>query len=301
MTPWSGVFPAFTTKLRPDESLDVEASQKSIASAIEAGVKGVVVLGMLGENGMMTRAEKERIVRAAKEAVAGRVPLLSGLAETTTRDAVDYAKLAQSLEIDGLMVFPPLTYKTDARESLAYYGAIGAAAPTLKLMIYNNPVAFRVDVTPELLERMSGIANLVCIKEESYDVRRVTDIQRRCGDRFLVFCGIDDFLLESVAAGATGWVSGMANAWPAECVELFDLCAAGKFASARALYQILIDAFHLDTDVKLVQYIKFAEHLTRGAPDHLRAPRLTLEGAERERVAGIIERVKRDLAARRAE
>ncbi len=248
---------------------------------------------------MMTRAEKESIVRAAKEVVAGRAPLLSGLAETTTKDAVAYAELAGKLEIDGLMVFPPLTYRTDARESLAYYRAIGAAAPSLKLMIYNNPVAFRVDVTPELLERMSDIANLVCIKEESYDVRRVTDIQKRCGDRFMVFCGIDDFLLESVAAGATGWVSGMANAWPAECVELFDLCAAGDFATARALYRIMIDAFHLDTDVKLVQYIKIAEHLAYGASEHARAPRLTLEGAERERAAAIIERVKRDLAARR--
>ena len=298
MINWSGVFPAVTTKIRADESLDLEATQRSLARAIDAGVKGVVVLGMLGENGMMTSAEKESVVRAAKEVVAGRVPLLSGLAETTTRDAVAYARTCEALGIDGLMVFPPLTYKTDPRETIAYFKAIGAAAPSLGLMIYNNPVAYRVDVTPELLERMSDIENLVCIKEESYDVRRVTDIQKRCGTRFLVFCGIDDFVLESVAAGATGWVSGMTNAWPRECVELFELCGRGQFEPARSLYKIMIDAFHLDTDVKLVQYIKFAEHLTYGASEHLRAPRLILAGAERERVAAIIERTKSELARR---
>ena len=297
---WSGVFPAVTTKIRADESLDLAATQASLARAIDAGVKGIVVLGMLGENGMMTRVEKESVVRAAKEVVAGRVPLLSGLAENTTGDAVAYARLCEGLGIDGLMVFPPLTYKTDARETIAYFEAIGAAAPSLGLMIYNNPVAYRLDVTPELLERMAGIENVVCIKEESYDIRRVTDIQKRCGDRFLVFCGIDDFLLESVAAGATGWVSGMTNAWPRECVELFELCASGHFLQARALYKIMIDAFHLDTEVKLVQYIKLAEHLTYGASEHLRAPRLTLVGAERERVIAIIERAKAELAARRA-
>ena len=298
MKNWSGVFPAVTTKVRADESLDLEATQRSLARAIDAGVKGVVVLGMLGENGMMTSAEKESVVRAAKEVVAGRVPLLSGLAETTTRDAVAYAQWCESFGIDGLMVFPALTYKTDPRETIAYFKAIGAAAPSLGLMIYNNPVAYRLDVTPELLERMSDIENVVCIKEESYDVRRVIDIQKRCGTRFLVFCGIDDFVLESVAAGATGWVSGMTNAWPRECVELFDLCSRGQFEPARALYKIMIDAFHLDTDVKLVQYIKFAEHLTYGASEHLRAPRLILAGAERERVAAIIERTKAELARR---
>jgi 4-hydroxy-tetrahydrodipicolinate synthase len=299
MVNWSGVFPAVTTKIRGDESLDLEATQASLARAIDAGVNGVVVLGMLGENGMMTAAEKERVVRAAKEVVAGRVPLLSGLAENTTSDAVAWARRCEGLGIDGLMVFPALTYKTDPRETIGYFKAIGAAGPSLGLMIYNNPVAYRLDVTPELLEEMSDIENVVCIKEESYDVRRVTDIQKRCGDRFLVFCGIDDFVLESVAAGATGWVSGMTNAWPHECVELFNLCGRGQFEPARALYKIMIDAFHLDTHVKLVQYIKFAEHLTYGASEHLRAPRLILTGAERERVAAIIERTKAELARRK--
>lgn len=295
----SGVLPAVTTKIRADESIDLEATQASIARAIDAGVNGIVVLGMLGENGMMTLSEKESVVSAAREVVAGRVPLLSGLAETTTHDAVAYARRAQILDVDGLMVFPPLTYKTDPDETIAFFRAVGQAAPSLPLMIYNNPAAYRVDVTPDLLERMSDIENIVCIKEESYDVRRVTDIQKRCGDRFKVFCGIDDFVLESMAAGATGWVSGMANAWPRECVELFDLCARGRFEPARALYRIMIDAFHLDTHVKLVQYIKLAEHLTYGASEHLRAPRLILAGAERERIVAIIERAKAELAARR--
>jgi 4-hydroxy-tetrahydrodipicolinate synthase len=301
MVNWKGVFPALTTKLAVDGQIDIRATQAGIQRALDGGVGGVVVLGMLGENGMMTHAEKERIIRAAKEVVGSKVPLLSGLAEATTSDAVAYAKLCETVGLDGLMVFPAVTYKTDHRETVAYYEAIGAAAPSLGLMVYNNPVAYRVDVTPELLERLGAVRNVVCIKEESYDIRRITDIQKRCGNRFLVFCGIDDFVLESVAAGATGWVSGMTNAWPKECVELFDLCAAGRFEKARELYRLMIDAFHLDTDVKLVHYIKLADHLASGAPMHLRAPRLPLVGAERESAERIIRRVIADLAARRGD
>ncbi|MBS7706287.1 dihydrodipicolinate synthase family protein [Chelatococcus asaccharovorans] len=299
MVKWSGVFPALTTKLSRDGQIDLKATQAGVQRALDGGVSGIVVLGMLGENGMMTTTEKESILRAAKEVVGSCVPLLSGLAEATTQDAVAYAKLCERVGLDGLMVFPAITYKTDHRETVAYYQAIGDAAPSLGLMVYNNPVAYRVDVTPELLEKLGEVKNVVCIKEESYDIRRITDIYKRCGDRFLVFCGIDDFVLESVAAGATGWVSGMTNAWPAECVELFNLCSAGRFEEARALYRLMIEAFHLDTDVKLVHSIKLADHLTSGAPEHLRAPRLPLVGDERARAEQIIKQVIRDLENRR--
>jgi 4-hydroxy-tetrahydrodipicolinate synthase len=297
---WSGVFPALTTKLKPDGSIDLKATQAGIERALNGGVGGIVVLGMLGENGMMSMAEKESIIRAAKEVVGSRVPLLSGLAEATTADAQAYAALCEKVGLDGLMVFPAITYKTDARETVAYYKAIGAAGPSLGIMVYNNPVAYRLDVTPELMSELAVVPNVVCIKEESYDVRRITDIYKRCGDRFLVFCGIDDFVLESVAAGATGWVSGMCNAWPRICVELFDLCAAGRFEEARELYRIMIDAFHLDTDVKLVHYIKLADHIVNGAPETLRAPRLPVVGAERQRAETIIRGAMAGLAAREA-
>jgi 4-hydroxy-tetrahydrodipicolinate synthase len=298
MTTWRGVFPAVTTKLRQDGSIDLKATQAGLERQIANGVSGVIVLPMLGENASLGAAEREQVIRAAREVVAGRVPLLSGLAHISTEDAVASARRYEGFGAEGLMVFPSLAYKTDPRETAAWYKAI-AGSCGLPIMIYNNPIAYGVDVTPAILEHLVDTPGIVCIKEESGDIRRVTDIFNGLGERFQVFCGVDDLLLESVALGATGWVSGMTNAWPAECVEIFDLCAAGRFAEARGLYRLMTPAFHLDTHVKLVQYIKLAEHLAYGAPEWVRAPRLPLEGAERARVAAVIEATIRGLAGRR--
>jgi 4-hydroxy-tetrahydrodipicolinate synthase len=287
MANWRGVFPAVTTKLREDQSLDIAATQASLDRLIVNGVSGVIVLPMLGENASLMADERDRVIAAAKEAVAGRVPLLSGLAEVSTAAAIAAARRYEQLGAEGLMAFPSIAYKSDPRETAAWYKAI-AAACGIPIMIYNNPIAYGVDVTPAILAELADTPSIVCVKEETGDVRRVTDIHNTVGDRFAVFCGVDDLLLESVALGATGWVSGMTNAWPAECVRLFDLCIAGRFDEARALYRILTPAFHLDTDVKLVQYIKFAEHMVYGAPEWVRAPRLPLDGAERDRVAAVI-------------
>lgn len=287
MANWRGVFPAVTTKLREDQSLDIVATQASLDRLIVSGVSGVIVLPMLGENASLMPDERDRVIAAAKEAVAGRVPLLSGLAEVSTAAATAAARRYEQLGAEGLMAFPSIAYKSDPRETAAWYKAI-AAACGIPIMIYNNPIAYGVDVTPAILAELAETPSIVCVKEETGDVRRVTDIYNTVGDRYAVFCGVDDLLLESVALGATGWVSGMTNAWPAECVRLFDLCAAGRFDEARALYRVLTPAFHLDTDVKLVQYIKLAEHLAYGAPEWVRTPRLPLEGAERERVAAVI-------------
>jgi 4-hydroxy-tetrahydrodipicolinate synthase len=293
---WSGVFPAVTTKMDRQGAIDIQATQRSIERMIASGVHGLVVLPMLGENASLSPAEKETVIRAAHEVVNSRVPLLSGLAEITLDNATAMARSMQSWGAEGFMVFPSLGYKTDPDETVHWYREIGRATD-LPIMIYNNPIAYGVDVTPEILARLAEFRTIVCIKEESGDIRRVTDLYNTLGERFQIFCGVDDLILESLALGVTGWVSGMTNAWPRECVELFELGAANRFDDARPLYRLLTPAFHLDTDVKLVQYIKLAEHLVYGAPEWVRAPRLPLPVPERARVAAIIEATKAGLAA----
>jgi 4-hydroxy-tetrahydrodipicolinate synthase len=287
MTVWSGVFPAVTTKMSKDGQVDLAATRSSINRLVENGVSGIIVLPMLGENASLSMAEREAVIRAALEVVDGRVPVLSDLAEITLESAKANARAYEGFGAQGLMVFPSLGYKTDPRETIAWYQGI-ASASSLPIMIYNNPIAYGVDVTPAILNALADTPEIICVKEETGDIRRVTDIFIACGERFNVFCGVDDLIVESAALGVTGWVSGMTNAWPAECVKIFDLCAAEKFAQARELYRILTPSFHLDTHVKLVQYIKLAEHLVYGAPEWTRAPRLPLVGEEREMVIATI-------------
>lgn len=292
MTKWNGVFPAVTTKLNQDGSLDLGATQSSIDRLVRNGVSGIIVLPMLGENASLSLAEKEAVIRAAKAVVGGRVPLLSGLAETSGAAAAANARNFQSYGAEGLMVFPAIGYKSDIRETAQWYKMV-AASSDLPIMIYNNPIAYGVDVTPETLSHLRDTPTIVAIKDETGDIRRVTDLYIAHGNRFAVFCGVDDLIVESAALGAVGWVSGMTNVWPGQCVHLFNLCATGQFDAARALYRIVTPAFHLDTHVKLVQYIKLAEKLVYGAPEWTRSPRLPLVGDEREFVIKTI----RDAAA----
>jgi 4-hydroxy-tetrahydrodipicolinate synthase len=288
MTKWTGVFPAVTTKMTQDGQVDLKATQASIDRLIRSGVSGVIVMPMLGENASLNMAELESIIRAAAEVVAGRVPLLSGLAEITGAGAKANAKAYEGFGAQGLMVFPSLGYKTDPRETVAWYKAV-ARASSLPIMIYNNPIAYGVDCTAEVLRELVDVPQIVCIKEETGDIRRVTDTYIEFGNRFSVFCGVDDLIVESSALGVTGWVSGMTNAWPAECVKLFNLCAHNRYDEARVLYRVLTPSFHLDTHVKLVQYIKMAEHLVYGAPEWARSPRLPLVGEERAQVIATIQ------------
>lgn len=295
MAIWKGVFPAVTTKMTQDSQLDIPALKSSIERLIENGVSGVIVLPMLGENASLNMQEREAVIRAAVETANGRVPVLSGLAETTLENAQKNAKAYQSFGASGLMVFPSLGYKTDPRETAEWYKGI-ASATSLPIMIYNNPIAYGVDVTVDVLKELVDTPEIVCIKEETGDIRRVTDMYIEFGDRFSIFCGVDDLIVESSALGVTGWVSGMTNVWPAECVKIFNLCAQEKFAEAREIYRIVTPSFHLDTHVKLVQYIKLAEHLVYGAPEWTRAPRLPLVGAEREYVEKTVKKAIDDLA-----
>jgi 4-hydroxy-tetrahydrodipicolinate synthase len=296
MTHWTGVFPAVTTKLKQDGALDLDATAASIDRLISNGVSGVIVLPMLGENASLKAEERDQVILAAKEAVAGRVPLLSGLAQISTADAGAAARRYEKLGAQGLMAFPSLAYKTDARETVAWYKSL-AASSGLPIMIYNNPISYGVDVTPEILKQLEDTPSILCIKEECGDIRRVTDLYNVCGDRFSVFCGVDDLIVESLALGVTGWVSGMTNVWPAECVKLFALASSGDFAEARRLYRLLTPSFHLDTHVKLVQYIKLAEKLVYGAPEWVREPRLSLEGDERVYVESVVNDTIAKLAA----
>ena len=267
--------------------IDLPETQRSIDRLILHGVSGVVVLPMLGENASLRLGERETVIRSAAETVAGRVPLLCGLCEVTLETAQSRAADYERFGAQGLMVFPSLGYKTDARETAHWYRNI-AKASSLPIMIYNNPIAYGVDVTPAILEMLVDESKIKCIKEESGDIRRITDLNIAHGGRFTIFCGVDDLIVESLALGAVGWVSGMTNAWPAECVELFNLCREERFAEARKLYLHLTPAFHLDTHVKLVQYIKLAEHLVYGAPEWARAPRLPLVESERAQVSRTI-------------
>lgn len=292
---WSGVFPAVTTKMKANGAIDLAATQASIDRLIANGVSGVIVLPMLGENATLAQAERDAVVRAAKEVVAGRVTLMSGLAELSSENAVAAARNYQKLGAEGLMTFPSLAYRTDRRETVAWYTAV-AEASDLPVMIYNNPIAYKVDVDVETLKGLVDVKGIVAIKEETGDIRRVTDLFNAFGDRFDVFCGVDDLILESLALGAVGWVSGMTNAWPRECVDLFDAARKGDVKAVLPLYRLMTPAFHLDTDVKLVQYIKLAEHLVYGAPEHVRPPRLPIDGPERAMVEAVIKKTIADLA-----
>jgi 4-hydroxy-tetrahydrodipicolinate synthase len=293
---WKGVFPAVTTKLKDDGSLDTEAIKAGLNRLIDNGVGGVVMMGMVGENAQLTPDEKRTVLKIAVETVGGRVPIVSGLAETNTGSAIQFAKDAELIGVQGLMVFPGLTYKSYDRETVEFYRTI-ARSTKLGIMIYNNPRGYGVDMRPDLLEQLKGEANIVAVKEESYDTTRVTDLYNQFGDRFLVFCGVDDLVLESAALGVTGWVSGMANAVPKESVELLNLAVSGDFEKARKLYRVLTPLFHLDVHVKLVQYIKLAENITAGYSENLKAPRLKLEGEERQKIVAIVEKTMRDLKA----
>lgn len=293
---WEGVFPAVTTKLKADYALDTEAIGVGLERLIANGVAGVVMMGMVGENAQLSASEKRTVLQTAREVVKGRVPILSGLAETSTEQAVAYARDAEKTGVDGLMVFPGLTYKSDARETVEFYKAV-ARASGLELLLYNNPRGYGVDLTPDVLAELMDEKTIVAIKEESYDTTRVTDLLSRFSGRLEVVCGVDDLIVESVALGARAWVSGMANAVPRESVELLRLANAGEFEKARTLYRVLTPLYHLDTVVKLVQHIKLAEHIIAGSAETVKPPRLNLVGAERERTISIVRKTLADLKA----
>lgn len=284
---WQGVFPAATTQFREDQSLDIPAMLKHLDVMLDAGIDGLIMLGTVGENGSLEWPEKLEVLTATVKHVKKRVPVLTGVAEYTTKLACRFAKAAEEIGIDGLMVLPAMVYKSDPRETLAHFRAVTNASQ-LPIMVYNNPVTYGVDITPAMFAELADEKTLVAIKESSENVRRITDLVNTVGDRYRLFCGVDDLVLESLLLGAEGWVSGLVNAFPKENRLLWDLANAGRWEEAREVYRWYTPLLHLDTLPKLVQYIKLAEAECGVGSETVRAPRLTIAGEERERILSII-------------
>ena len=284
---WKGVYPAATTQFKADQSLDMAATLKHLDAMLNAGIHGLVMLGTVGENCSLEADEKIEVLTQTVKHVAGRVPVLTGISEYTTPQAIRFAAKAEKAGVNGLMVLPAMVYPSDAREAVVHFRTV-ARGTSLPVMIYNNPVSYKVDIRPETFGELAGETNIVAIKESSEDPRRITDIQRLFGDRFTLFCGVDDLVMESYILGATGWISGLVNAFPAENRLLWDLLEDGKFAEARKVYQWYTPLLHLDTMPKLVQYIKLANVECGYGSELTRAPRLPLVGEERERILKII-------------
>lgn len=285
---WHGVFPAATTQFKSDGVLDIAATLKHVEAMIEAGIHGLIMLGTVGENCSLEYGEKIELLRATVDRVAGRIPVLSGVAEYTTALACRFAADAQRAGAGGLMVLPAMVYKGDRRETLAHFRAV-ARASELPIMCYNNPVSYGVDLTPDMFRELADEPRLVAIKESSENPRRITDLINLCGDRYRLFCGVDDLVFESVLLGAQGWVSGLVNAFPRENRRLWDLLAAGRLDEARRLYRWYTPLLHLDTHPKLVQYIKLAAAQCGYGGEMVRLPRLPLVGEERERILAVVD------------
>lgn len=283
---WRGVFPAVTTKFTSAEELDLPALQAHIGFQRRAGVDGIIVLGSLGENGTLDPQEKAAVTLAAVEA-AGPLPVLVTVAERSTRAACRAAEDAASRGASGLMLLPPMQYPSDRRETTAFLRAV-AGATELPVMLYNNPLAYGTDLTVDLLEELTDEPRFQAIKESSGDVRRITDLKNRLGDRYALFTGVDDLALESLWLGAAGWVAGLVCAFPEETVRLYRLALEGRLEEAVALYRWFMPLLHLDVSAHFVQNIKLAEAMVGVGTETVRAPRLQLTGDERARVERII-------------
>ena len=280
---WQGVFPAVTTQFRDDFSLDIDATAGVMAALIRDGVSGLVICGTVGENTSLTRAEKSQIMEAARSVAAGRVPVVCGVAEFTTAFAIETAKEAARQKVDGIMLMPALVYAAKPQEAAAHFRSV-AAATDLPVMVYNNPPIYKNDITPDILASLVDCETIVCFKDSSGDTRRFIDTRNRVGDRFVLFAGLDDVVVESVAVGAVGWVSGMSNAFPREGETLFRLARAGRYAELMPLYEWFMPLLHLDARPDLVQCIKLCEHIVGRGTWRTRPPRLALPDADREHV-----------------
>lgn len=284
---WAGVFPAVTTQFRPDQSLDLDATARHVDVLIDSGVSGLVMLGSLGENVTLEPAEKRSVIETTIRTARGRVPVISGVAETSTAAGVRYVREMEKVGADGVMVLPTMVYKSDPRETIQHYRTI-ARSTKLPIIVYNNPVSYNVDITPKMFAELADEPNLQAIKESSADVRRITDLINEVGDRYAIFTGVDDLALESVMLGAVGWIAGTGIAFPAENQYLWDLATAGRWEEARAIYRWYMPLLHLDTHPKFIQYIKLAMQECGLGSETVRAPRLPLVGAEREAVLKVI-------------
>lgn len=290
---WTGVLPAVTTKFTPDGSLDHAEMERCFGLQMDAGCDGIIVCGSLGEGSMLSQDERLDVMRTAKAAAGGK-PVLMTVSEAGTREGCELAANAAKAGAAGLMIVPSPIYHTEPRETVATLRAI-AAAGDLPVMIYSNRVAYRVDVTPEIMEELASDARFVAIKESSDDIRRTTEIINRLGDRYAVLTGVDNLAFEALSVGAVGWVAGLVCAFPAETVAIYRLMKAGRVAEALDLYRWFRPLLDLDVSTYLVQNIKLAEALAIGTTEHVRMPRMPLSGERR----ATVERIVRDAIAAR--
>lgn len=283
---WKGVFPAFTTKFNANDTLDLKLFEKGLEAQFSAGVDGIVLGGSLGEASTLTIEEKETMVKLAVEK-AGNIPVLLNIAEGATKEAVRQAALGKSWGVKGLMLLPPMRYKTDHRETVEFFKTI-ARSTDLPIMIYNNPFDYKTDVTLEAFDELQECENIQAVKESSRDVTNVTRMINRFGNRYKILCGVDTLAMEELVMGADGWVAGLVTAFPRETVAIYRLVKAGRLEEARAIFRWFLPLLELDIHSKLVQYIKLAEAQVGLGSEYVRAPRLRLVGEERERILKII-------------
>jgi 4-hydroxy-tetrahydrodipicolinate synthase len=284
---WQGVFPALTTKFTVDDKLDLPLFEKNLHAQLDAGVDGIILGGTLGESSVLSNEEKFELLRFAVDKVAGKVPVIMNIAEGSTREAIKLANESEKCGAKGLMMLPPMRYKSDHRETVQYFKDV-ANSTSLPIMIYNNPVDYKIEVTLDMFAELVENKNIQAVKESTRDVSNVTRMINRFGDRFKILCGVDTIAMEELILGAHGWVAGLVCAFPKETVAVYKLTKTNKIADALEIYRWFLPLLELDIHPKLVQYIKLAEQETGIGSEHVRKPRLTLVGEERERILKII-------------
>jgi 1-pyrroline-4-hydroxy-2-carboxylate deaminase len=284
---WTGVFPALTTKFTADDELDLHLFKKNLDAQLAAGVNGIVLGGTLGEASVLSTEEKEELVKFAVDACAGKLPVVLNIAEGSTKEALQQAEYAKAWGAKGIMMLPPMRYKSDHRETVTYFKTV-AHATELPIMIYNNPVDYKIEVTLDMFDDLQVCKNITAVKESTRDVSNVTRMKNRFGDRYKILCGVDTIAMEELCLGADGWVAGLVCAFPKETVTIYNLVKAGKIEEATKIYRWFMPLLELDIHPKLVQYIKLAETQTGIGSETVRAPRLVLVGQERAEVLKII-------------
>jgi 1-pyrroline-4-hydroxy-2-carboxylate deaminase len=284
---WKGVMPALTTKFTSNDELDLPLFVTNLQTQLAAGVEGIILGGTLGEASVLTTSEKETLVKVAIENVGGKVPVILNIAESSTKEALKQSGYAKEWGAKGLMLLPPMRYKADDRETVTYFKTISNSTD-LPIMIYNNPVDYKIEVTLDMFDEMQECKNITAVKESTRDVTNVTRMRNRFGDRFKILCGVDTIAMEELLLGADGWVAGLVCAFPAETVAIYKLVKAGRIDEATNIYRWFMPLLELDIHPKLVQYIKLAEKQTGIGSEEVRPPRLTLAGKERERILKII-------------
>lgn len=285
---WTGVFPALTTKFTADDKLDLRLFEKNLNAQLGAGVNGIVLGGTLGEASVLTTDEKEELVKFAVGKCAGKVPVVINIAEGSTKEALLQAEYAKAWGAKGLMMLPPMRYKADHRETVQWFKTV-ADATELPIMIYNNPVDYKNEVTLDMFAELVSCKNIEAVKESTRDVTNVTRMRNRFGDRIKILCGVDTLAMEELCLGADGWVAGLVCAFPKETVTIYNLVKAGKIEEAATIYRWFMPLLELDIHPKLVQYIKLAETQVGLGSENVRAPRLMLEGKERADILKIID------------